>query len=139
MNDTGKVRLDKWLWFARFFKTRSIAAKVAAGGKVRINGVHAKKASATVLVGDVLTFAQSRRVRVIEIAAIGERRGPASEAAELYVDLSPPETARTEGTGDQGVPQARTGARPTKRARRQMDKVVKRLNPTGVEPDGSEE
>lgn len=80
-------RLDKWLWHARFFKTRSLAQRVCEAGKVRINGERTKKAHQQVRPGDVLTFAQARRIRVIQVCAIGIRRGPAPEAATLYMDM----------------------------------------------------
>ena len=83
-------RLDKWLWHARFFKTRTLAAKAVAQG-VRVNGARRAKASASVRPGDVLTFAQGASVRVIEVAALGVRRGPAEEARALYLDRDPPE------------------------------------------------
>jgi len=103
-----KGRVDKWLWHARFFKTRSLATKQVTGGHVRLNGSRISKASVTVSVGDTLTFAQARRIRVIQIAAIGTRRGPAPEAQALYLDLTPPEpTAQIERKG-----------RPTKKDRR---------------------
>jgi ribosome-associated heat shock protein Hsp15 len=79
------VRLDKWLWRARFFRTRSLAARAAAAG-VRINGQRTDKPGAAVRPGDVLTFVQAGRVRVIEVLGSGERRGPAPEACALYLD-----------------------------------------------------
>jgi ribosome-associated heat shock protein Hsp15 len=85
----AKIRLDKWLWHARFVKTRSLAAKLCESG-IRIDGNPVAKAGATVRPGQVLTFALGRHVRVIELVAIGERRGPAEEARALYRDLAPP-------------------------------------------------
>ncbi len=85
----GKIRLDKWLWHARFVKTRSLAAKLCEGG-IRIDGNSVTKPGATVRPGQVLTFALGRHVRVIELVAIGDRRGPAEEARALYRDLAPP-------------------------------------------------
>ncbi|MFN3614222.1 MAG: RNA-binding S4 domain-containing protein [Rubrimonas sp.] len=79
------TRIDIWLWRARFFRTRSLSAKTAAGG-LRINGRRTDKPGAAVRVGDVLTFVQAGRVRVIEILDLGERRGPATEAQALYRD-----------------------------------------------------
>ena len=116
MADTQeKLRLDKWLWQARFFKTRSLAAREVGAGHVRVNGNKADKPARQVGAGDVLTFAQGRRVRVVRIEALGSRRGPASEAQALYTDLSPeaktaPPNPRFEG-----------GGRPTKRDRRSLD------------------
>ena len=71
-----KLRADKWLWQARFFKTRSLSAKLITGSHLRVNSNKIIKASATVKVGDVLTFPQGNHVRVIQIDAIGTRRGP---------------------------------------------------------------
>jgi ribosome-associated heat shock protein Hsp15 len=112
----ARLRLDKWLWQARFFKTRTLAAGQVAAGHVRINGARVVKPAQGVCAGDVLTFAQGTRVRVVRIAALGVRRGPATEAQALYEDLSAPETQddvppapRFEGKG-----------RPTKRDRRKL-------------------
>jgi ribosome-associated heat shock protein Hsp15 len=85
----AKIRLDKWLWHARFAKSRSLAAKLCEDG-VRVDGNLIVKAGATVRPGQVLTFALGRYVRVIELVAIGDRRGPAEEARMLYRDLAPP-------------------------------------------------
>jgi len=89
VSEARKIRLDKWLWHARFAKTRSLAAKLCEEG-VRIDGVLVLKPGATVRPGQVLTFALGRHVRVIELVAVGERRGPAEEARTLYRDLAPP-------------------------------------------------
>lgn len=83
-----RARIDVWLWRARFFKTRALAARVASSGKLRINGVRCAKPGRGVRVGDALAFPQGRTVRAIEIVALGDRRGPASEAATLYRDLA---------------------------------------------------
>lgn len=90
MAPTGAMRVDKWLWHARFFKTRSRASAVVAAGHLRVNSNRAQKASHSIKPGDVLTFPQARDVRVIRIIALSERRGPAPEAQALYEDLSPP-------------------------------------------------
>jgi ribosome-associated heat shock protein Hsp15 len=87
-NDT--IRLDKWLWQARFCRTRSIAADLIAAGGVRIDGRPGAKPASSVRPGQVLTFALGRHVRVIRVRALGVRRGPAVEARTLYDDLSPP-------------------------------------------------
>jgi ribosome-associated heat shock protein Hsp15 len=89
--DTQTQRLDKWLWHARVVKTRSIAAALVQAGKVRVNREKAVKASYTVNLGDVITIAVSGRVRVLRVASLAERRGPAAEAQELYSDLTPRE------------------------------------------------
>ncbi|MGF1658339.1 MAG: RNA-binding S4 domain-containing protein [Rubrimonas sp.] len=87
-----RARLDVWLWRARFFRTRSLAAEAAAKG-LRVNGQRVAKPGAGLKTGDVLTFAQAGRIRVIEVAALGDRRGPAAEAQALYVDRDPPADA----------------------------------------------
>lgn len=109
----AKLRVDKWLWHARFFKTRTLAARQVSSGHVRINGVRAQKPAQTITPGDVLTFAQASRVRVVQIDAVGTRRGPAGEAQELYTDLTPPDT--------RPVQAERVGERPTKKDRRALD------------------
>jgi len=81
------LRVDKWLWQARFFKTRALAADLAESGHLRINGQPTRKPGAGVGEGDVLTFPQGSRIRVIKILALGVRRGPAPEAQMLYLDL----------------------------------------------------
>jgi len=116
---SDKLRLDKWLWYARFFKTRSLAAGIVAGGGVRINGTPASKRSTTIMAGDVLTFAKDDHIRVIQIDACGTRRGPAPEAQTLYTDLSPPERAPKEKIPLN--PAFEGKGRPTKRDRRQLD------------------
>ncbi len=85
----GKIRLDKFLWHARFAKTRSLAVRLCEAG-IRIDGVLVEKPGAMVRPGQVLTFALGRHIRVIELVAIGDRRGPAEEARALYRDLAPP-------------------------------------------------
>ena len=84
-----KLRVDKWLWFARFFKTRTLAAEVANGGKIRVNKASVRKASAEVKVGDILTFHQGPNVRVVEVLGLGSARRPYEEARLLYNDLAP--------------------------------------------------
>lgn len=81
------LRVDKWLWQARFFKTRALAAELAESGHLRINGQPTRKPGAAVGEGDVLTFPQGARIRLIRIQALGLRRGPAPEAQTLYLDL----------------------------------------------------
>ena len=83
-----RQRLDKWLWFARFAKTRTLAAKLVTGGFVRLNGQRTDNAAKAVAVGDVITIALARTTLVIRVESLGERRGPAPEARQLYIDLS---------------------------------------------------
>jgi ribosome-associated heat shock protein Hsp15 len=88
-----RLRLDKWLFQARFFKSRDLAAEVVTEGHLRLNGQHCLKPGHGVGPGDVLTFAVGARIRVIKVLSLGNRRGPASEAQELYLDLDPPADA----------------------------------------------
>jgi ribosome-associated heat shock protein Hsp15 len=89
----ARQRLDKWLWHARFLKTRSLAQRFCEETRIRIGGVVVSKPDHRVRPGDVLTFVQGRHVRVIRVLALAESRGPASEARLLYEDLSPPAPA----------------------------------------------
>lgn len=86
----ARQRIDRWMWCARFFKTRSIAARFVGTGKVRVNGTRVTKAAHLVRPGDVLTFPLGDRIRVIEVTTFVEKRGSATIAATLYDDQSPP-------------------------------------------------
>jgi ribosome-associated heat shock protein Hsp15 len=81
---TDRIRIDKWLWHARFYKTRPLAQEAAVKGRVRRNDVRVEKASTEVKIGDILTLGRGRDVVVVRIHACGIRRGPASEAQMLY-------------------------------------------------------
>jgi len=87
--DEDGQRLDKWLWSARFFKSRTGAAALCAEGKIRMSGRVISKAHVTVRVGDVLTFPLGKHIRVVKVLALAQRRGPAPEARTLYEDLNP--------------------------------------------------
>jgi ribosome-associated heat shock protein Hsp15 len=108
------LRLDKWLWHARFCKSRTLAAKLAAAGKVRIAGSPVWKAHHAVRPGDVLTFPLGPHIRTVRILALGHRRGPAAEARGLYEDLAPPPVQTA-------APLPAGGPRPTKADRRALD------------------
>lgn len=88
MSNTEGIRLDKWLWYARFFKTRSIAGRVCSTGKVRVNGTMVNKAHRIIRVGSVLTFPKAREIYVVRVEELGNRRGPAREAQLLYTTIS---------------------------------------------------
>lgn len=92
------LRLDKWLWQARLFRTRSLAARQVAEGRVRVNGTRVTKAAAAVAPGDTLTVACAGQVLVLRVIALGDRRGPAVEAQALYADV----TLRAEASKPQG-------------------------------------
>lgn len=118
--DGGTLRLDLWLWYARFFKTRSLATRACLSGKIRVNKQPMSKAHAAVRPGDVLTFPQGRHIRVVRVVALAARRGPAAEAQGLYDDLAPPSTAPP--LPRDGRPQP-GGRRPTKADRRAIDRM----------------
>ena len=116
---SDKLRLDKWLWHGRFFKTRSLAAKMVSSGAVRVNSDPVRKPSTQVAAGDVLTFPAGDHIRVIRIEALGVRRGPAPEAQTLYTDLSPPKPKSEDKTTEN--PAFEGKGRPTKKDRRTFD------------------
>lgn len=122
-------RLDKWLWFARVAKSRTLAATAVAEGKIRVNSVKADKPSQALKVGDVITSRLSRTVRIVKVVGLGERRGPAAEAQRLYEDLTPRAAPSPGGeAGPASDPSAwaerEPGAgRPTKRDRRRTDEL----------------
>ena len=115
-----KIRIDKWLWRARFHKTRSLASKEVSAGHVRVNSDRVTKPAAQVAPGDVLTLSQAGAIRVIRILAVGTRRGPAPEAQALYEDLDPPESRKMQEDLPDN-PGYRGKGRPTKRDRRKLD------------------
>jgi len=91
--EAASMRLDKWLWAARFFKSRSLASALCASGRLRLNGTICAKSHRIVRPGDVLTFPLGRAVRVIRVRALAIRRAPPALARVLYDDLSLAETA----------------------------------------------
>ena len=114
MSEADRIRLDKWLFFARFFKTRSLSSKQIEAGHVRVNATKVLKPATSISIGQVLTIVQGRTVRIVEVLALGYRRGPASEAQLLYRDLTPKQDSEDPAPG-----QDRKG-RPTKRERRAL-------------------
>jgi ribosome-associated heat shock protein Hsp15 len=124
---TDKIRIDKWLWQARFFKSRGLAGELAGSGAVRVNGERIAKAAHGVRAGDVLTFPQASRIRVIRILGLGTRRGPAGEAQALYDDLDPPARRERSGEVDRAADDpAEAGGRPSKRERREIAALRRR-------------
>jgi ribosome-associated heat shock protein Hsp15 len=89
MGMESRQRLDKWLWFARVAKTRSLAARLVADGHVRLNARRIETPAKAVSPGDVLTIALERRVRVLKVLSPGTRRGGYPEAALMFEDLTP--------------------------------------------------
>lgn len=122
-----RVRLDKWLWAARFYKTRALAAEAIDGGKVEVNGTHAKRAK-MVQAGDEVRLRQTPFEYAVMVRGISERRGPASVAATLYEETAASKTAREAlATQIRSMPADDwdTG-RPTKRDRREIERFRKR-------------
>lgn len=115
----GELRLDKWLWHARFCRTRNMAATLAEAGKVRIAGSPIFKAHYAVKPGDVLTFPLGPHIRTVKVLALGIRRGPPAAARLLYEDLAPPPPYSREAHE-----QAGGGPRPTKADRRAIDRLI---------------
>jgi ribosome-associated heat shock protein Hsp15 len=121
----GRQRIDKWLFFARAVKSRSLAAKLVVAGRVRVNRDKAAQASDTVKAGDVLTITLDRRILVWKVLVPGTRRGPAEEARGLYEDMSPAPAAHDPALPDAVAPVRQAGSgRPTKRERRQTDRLM---------------
>jgi len=122
--DDGKMRLDKWLWAARFFKTRTLAADAVEGGKVQVNGERAKRAKG-VQPGDVVRVRLGPYEHEVEVRGLSERRGPASEAAKLFEETAASRLAR-----EKLAVQLRSithdfaydAGRPTKKERRDIDR-----------------
>jgi len=114
------IRLDKWLWQARFFKTRSLSARQISAGHISLNGRKISKPATMVKPQDRLEFLQGNATKVVEVAALGLRRGPAPEAQTLYLDLTPrpdpresqPDSAHSERKG-----------RPSKKDRREITRM----------------
>lgn len=118
------LRVDKWLWAARFFKTRSLASDAVSGGKVKLNGA-ATKPAREIKVGDKLEIANGETRWTVTVQALSDRRGPAPEARLLYEE-SPDSIAAREAERDSRKfiqdPAADLHGRPTKRDRRQIDR-----------------
>ena len=125
------IRLDKWLWQARFFKSRSLAAGIVSAGKVRVDGTPVSKPARAVGPGDTLTFVKEQETKVVRILACGIRRGPAPEAQTLYEDLTPVPVARKDK--NVGNPSFDGKGRPTKKARRDLMSHAKKQDPFGLE------
>ncbi len=123
-------RLDKWLWYARFFKSRSLATKFCASGKLRVNETVVKKAHHALHIGDVLTFPKGPHIRVVRVAELGERRGPAVEAQTLYEDLDPPKPRSKSDPRPHKPARREPGSgRPTKRERRDTEIFTGKSDP----------
>lgn len=121
----GGVRLDKWLWAARFYKTRALAAGAVEGGKVELNGDHAKR-SRNLKVGDELRIRLSPYEHHVIVRKLSDRRGPAAVAHELYEETDASRQAReqlAERLRSAPPPFFHEKGRPTKRDRRQLRRL----------------
>ena len=118
-----QVRLDKWLWAARFFKSRGLATEAVTGGRVHLNDVRVKP-SKEVRAGDTVEVTIGEVQRTVRVTAVSDKRGPASVAATLYEETPGSVAAREELAAERRLaraPGADAGARPTKQARRRLD------------------
>ena len=118
------VRADRWLWAARFYKSRSLAAEACEGGKVEVNG-HTAKAHKLVRVDDTLEFPHPHGLKKLKVLAVSDKRGPATAARLLYEDHSPPPDADADFF-DLPSFRSRGSGRPTKRERRETEWLRRR-------------
>ncbi|OQM75143.1 RNA-binding S4 domain-containing protein [Manganibacter manganicus] len=125
MASEGRQRIDKWLFFARAVKSRSLAARLVSAGRVRINRDKSAQPSDNVKPGDVLTVTLERRILVWKVLAGGTRRGPFEEARALYEDMSPTAAAKDATPASAMAPVREAGSgRPTKKERRQTNRLL---------------
>ncbi len=121
--EAGKLRIDKWLWAARFFKTRRLAVEALESGKVLVNEARAKPARA-VAVGDMLDIRVGNHRFEVEVLGLSGRRGPAPEAQKLYRETDDSKARREAIAAERRAqPQPAVKGRPTKRDRREIEKV----------------
>jgi len=121
------LRVDKWLWQARFCKSRTLATRLCVQGGVRLNGRLVNRAHQAIRPGDVLTFPKGTQIRVIKVMALGLRRGPVDEARTLYEDLDPPGlVSKKSCLMRSGVFRDPGSGRPTKADRRAIERLTGR-------------
>ena len=118
----GAQRIDKWLWHARFAKTRTAAQQLAKSGQIRVNRIKNSSASRVLKTGDVLTVALGTSVRIVRVVGIGERRGPASQARLLYEEIEVLTTQPPVGA----PPSPAAGPRPSARDRRLLQELKRK-------------
>ncbi|MGB0695416.1 MAG: RNA-binding S4 domain-containing protein [Rhodospirillaceae bacterium] len=119
----GSQRLDKWLWFARFCKTRSLAQKLCTGGHVKRDGASLTKPSAAIHIGDQLTLTLGPVRRRVVVLGLGARRGPAPEAQQLYDEPEPAERLIDPLAEGPAFPGPKSAGRPGKRDRRALQRL----------------
>jgi ribosome-associated heat shock protein Hsp15 len=130
-----QARVDKWLWAARLFKTRSAATQAVLGGRVHVNDARVKP-SKEVRVGDTVEVTIRSVKRTVEIAGVADKRGPAAAAAALYIEAPESISAREEAAIERRLarpPGSDLGARPTKLARRRLE-AMRRAHRHGRSP-----
>jgi ribosome-associated heat shock protein Hsp15 len=130
-----QARVDKWLWAARLFKTRSAATHAVLGGRVHVNGARVKP-SKEIRLGDTVEVTVRSLKRTVEVTGVAEKRGPAAAAATLYVEAPESIKARQEAALERRLarpPGADLGARPTKLARRRLE-AMRRAHRHGRSP-----
>jgi ribosome-associated heat shock protein Hsp15 len=130
-----QARVDKWLWAARFFRTRSAATTAVVGGRIHVNGARVKP-SKEVRVGDTVEVTIRSVKRTVEVAGVSDKRGPAAAAAVLYVEAPESISTREEAALVRRLarpPGADLGARPTKLARRRLE-AMRRAHRQGRSP-----
>jgi len=116
------VRIDRWLWAARFYKSRTLAARACEGGKVDVNGRRAR-AHKTVVPGDIVSFRAGDWRRKVKVLRISERRGPSSAARLLYEDMSPPPPRKNDWLIAPPPSRPKGSGRPTKQERRRLRRL----------------
>lgn len=124
---TEKIRIDKWLWAARFFKTRSLASEAIKGGKIAVNGQRSKP-SREVVIGDSISLRQGFEQKIVIVRGISARRGPATEAQRLYEETAQSMESRAKEKSLRQLAsnqRPRGEGRPTKRDRRQIERLVR--------------
>ncbi|QRM53496.1 RNA-binding S4 domain-containing protein [Sinorhizobium sp. BG8] len=119
----ARQRIDKWLFFARLKKSRSLAAKAVESGDVAVNGQQIRQPSYGLKAGDVVVVSADRHDIVVKVLSGGVRRGPYEEARLLYEDMTPPPPPKGERNLFAEVTRDRGAGRPTKRERRQIDRL----------------
>lgn len=119
-----RQRIDKWLFFTRMVKSRSLAQGLLGSGHVKVNGTSIRQPSFQVKPGDRIEMALERRQIILVVKSGGERRGPFEEAKLLYEDLTPPQEKTDRLTALEQAQRARGSGRPTKKERRETDRLL---------------
>ncbi len=119
------LRLDQWLWYARFYKTRTLASTTIKNRKISVNDVVQNKPSTPLHVGDEVSFVKGDKIWLVQVLALAVRRGPFAEASLLYKDISPIIPTKDEKKGSGAPPTRDRGTgRPTKKERRAIDRLM---------------